>query len=357
MPFLPEKEIAITIQDCVKEGYNYIGLVRTSTTEQSEALVQQEEYVRDAMKRIGFKKDPVLMSIQNVSGAKEQRQQIEEILQFLEGISPENRKLVVVARDIERVSRNTFQALMFQQELQRLGVYLYILNNNLLIGGTGIEQGTARMIFELLLAVASSGKFSEVKASQKGRRKAKKEKGIQGGTARDTYRENIATSGKQKDKTIFERVYASLGGLDAGTITVKGLARELSNSRRKIYPKVIRDLRDEMLKIREEAGEEKLRQWVAVWPELVKYEKRKSVGSLAKPPRPIVINGKKQKFAQTERARAIWRVAQGFINEPAKWNDPVNVGNPETATIPSANKGGTIREAFANPQDYIPFGK
>ena len=90
-----------------------------------------------------------------------------------------------------------------------------------------------------------------------------------------------------------------------------------------------------------------------VWDELIRYEGFRCVGRISKPPR----GTKSATFRQSERARAIWRVAQGFINDPSKWKDPVNTGNPEVATFSAPENIGTLEHAYRNPLTYLPAAR
>jgi DNA invertase Pin-like site-specific DNA recombinase len=352
MALMAPMDRAMTIQDLQAAGYDTMLIIRTSTTEQKKSIEQQKEDVEQRMKQLGFKK-PVFVTVENVSGAKADREQIRDVMDFIRSRPEGQRNLIVVVRDPARFSRFTLQGLLDQQELEELGCYLYISNQNLVIGGRGFEQGTARMQFEFLMTVSTYAKFDETQASIRGRKRTKKLKGIQGGTARDTFRENIVKTGKQKDKTVFRRVAESMGALEAGTASVKGLAREFSNSRRVVYPRTVRSIRDEISRVKSLVGEEGLQTWLNVWDELVSQENNRRVGRLSKPPR--AGKGKQQQATrQTERARAIWRVSQGYIANPDKWNDPVNIGNRETATFPSKENTGTIEHASKNPIQYIP---
>jgi len=351
MALLPPMDRALTIQDLREADYDVILVVRTSTTEQQKSIEQQKEDLLARMKQLGFP-EPLLITVENVSGAKADRKQINEVMDFIKARPANDRDLVVVVRDPARFSRFTLQGLLDQEEFERLGVYLYMANPNLLIGGKGFEQGNARMQFEFLMTVSTYAKFDETQASIRGRRKAKETKGIRGGTARDTFRENIAKTGKRKGKTIFRIVAESLDALDAGTVSVKGLARLLSNSKRTVYPRMIRELRNEIKRVKSLVGESGLKTWLNVWDELVRQENNRRVGRLSKPPRSAKKEG--QATRQTDRARAIWRVSQGYIAEPDKFKDPVNIGNPETATFPSKANTGTIAHASKNPLQYIP---
>ena len=349
MGFLPPKDRAITINDLADDGYDYIAMIRTSTTEQKKSIEQQQQDVIDRMSALGFKK-PVFVEVSNVSGAKEDRQQVEKIIEFIKSLPANKRNLVLVTRDAARFARNAFIGLRDQRELEALGVYLYILNSNLLVGGTGIEQGTTRLIFQILMSVQTFGKFDEKVASVKGREKAKREKGITGGTGRDTFRENVVKSGKNKGKSIYRRIAESMDALDAGTLGVRELARVLSNSTREVYPRTVREVRREIQTVKDKVGEKGLQTWLRVWDELIRYEGFRGVGRISKPPRGV----KSGAFRQSEKARALWRVAQGYIGNPDKWQDPVEVGNPETATFQDPRNVGTLEHAYRNPLKYLP---
>ena len=352
MALLPPMDRALTIQDLQQNNYEMIVIVRTSTTEQKKSIDQQRDDILRRMEQLGFP-EPILVTVENVSGAKADRDQMKEVFDAIKARPVNDRNIVVVVRDPARFSRFTLQGLIDQRELEDLGCYLYMLNANLLIGGKGVEQGNSRLQFELLMTISTYAKFDETVASIKGRKKAKETKGIVGGTARDTFRENIAKTGVRKGKTIFRVIAESLDALDAGTLSVKGLAKVLSNSRRKVYPRMVREIRNEIRRVKQLVGESGLATWLNVWDELVRQENNRRVGRLSKPPRASKAK-QGQATRQTDRARAIWRVSQGYIANPDKWKDPVNVGNPETATFPDKKNTGTIAHASKNPLQYIP---
>ena len=353
MGFIEPKDRAITINDLAEADYDYIAMIRTSTTEQQKSIEQQQEDVIKRMSQLGFKK-PVFIEVSNVSGAKEDREQMQTIIEFIRALPESKRNLILVARDAARFARNAFIGLRDQRELESLGCYLYILNSNLLVGGKGVEQGTTRLIFQILMSVQTFGKFDEKIASEKGRQKAKREKGIQGGTGRDTFRENIPKSGKQKGKSIYRRIAESEGAIQAGTASIKGLARDLTTSRRTVYPRTVRGIRAEIKEVKDAVGEKGLERWLNVWDELIRYEGFRSVGRISKPP---TRGNRAQAFRQSEKARALWRVAQGYISNPKQWNDPVDVGNPQVATFVDPKNTGTLEHAYNNPLKYLPAAR
>ena len=119
------EDFPVTPQMLAKQGYEPMLLIRTSTTEQAENLEVQQKEVEDSLKRLGFKKF-AFVSVANVTGKAADRKQLQEIIDFIKATPENKRKLLVCARDVERFSRNTLNGLSVQEELRRLGVYLYI---------------------------------------------------------------------------------------------------------------------------------------------------------------------------------------------------------------------------------------
>lgn len=333
-------ERAVTIEELAKEKYRYIGIIRTSTSEQKDNLVVQEADVEKSMSAKGFGK-PLSMEVANVSGATAARKQIKAILEACAAIPEKKRKIVVVARSVDRLSRDTKDALIIQEKLAALGVYLFIIQNNMLLNGDGTEQGSNQLVFELLLAVAKSGKRSETQASKKGTKEAKT-KGLFSGTAQDSYVALVRDKGSQRGVSVRRRIYASIAGLDAKTITVKGLARELSKPDRTMYPAKVRAIRDNLKDIEAKGGPEKVKEWLEVWDAIIKEEKKRGVGDRA------------AKGRMSDRARAIHRVSVAYLQDPFEWPRPDTVGNPDTATVPSSDRNGTIEDASNNPDKYLP---
>ena len=335
------EERSVTIQELAKDGYKYIALIRTSTTEQDENREVQEKDLIDSMERLGFKQQPVLIASENVSGAKAEREQINVIMDFIKSTPEKKRKLIVVARDVARFSRDTQQGLQIQTALQKLGVYLYVQQANLLLNGDGAEQGSNQLIFEILLAMSKSGKRSETIASKTGTREAKK-KGLFSGTPQDSYVKLVRTSGSQRGKSIRRRIYESLGGLEAKTIQIKPMAKELSNSAQTFYPAKLRAIRDELKDIEAQGGKKKVEEYLAVWDAIIKEEKKRGVGP------------RTGKGRMTDRARAIHRVTVAYLQNPFDFPRPDTIGNPLTATIPTPDRTGTIADASANSTLYLP---
>ena len=127
----------------------------------------------------------------------------------------------------------------------------------------------------------------------------------------------------------------------------------ISNSTRKVYPRMVREIRQEIEDVIPKVGKKGLEVWLNVWDELIRYEGFRSVGRISKPPR----GTKSATFRQSERARAIWRVAQGFINDPSKWKGPVNTGNPEVSKFSAPENIGTLEHAYRNPLTYLPAAR
>ena len=90
MGFIEPKDRAITINDLAEADYDYIAMIRTSTTEQQKSIEQQQEDVIKRMSQLGFKK-PVFIEVSNVSGAKEDREQMQTIIEFIRAL-PESKR-------------------------------------------------------------------------------------------------------------------------------------------------------------------------------------------------------------------------------------------------------------------------
>jgi DNA invertase Pin-like site-specific DNA recombinase len=330
---------AVTIEELAKAGYTYVGIIRTSTSEQKDNLEVQESDVKARMTVLGFKK-PLLMAVANVSGAKAARAQIREVFDAVKALPEKKRKVVVVARSVDRLSRDTEDALRIQRELAALGVYLYIIDNNLLLNGDGTEQGSNQLVFELLLAVAKNAKRAETEASKQGTKEAK-EKGLFSGTPQDGYVDLIKDKGSQRGKSVFRRINESRGALIAKTATIKGLARDLSGART-FYPAKVREIIANLQDLEEQGGPEKVEEYLQVWDARIKEEKKRGVGRIS------------AKGRMTDRQRAIHRVSVAYLQEPMNWPRPDTVGNPDTATVATPDRTGTIADASANPLAYLP---
>lgn len=332
---------AVTIEELAKAKYRYIGIIRTSTSEQKDNLEVQEADVKARMTAKGFG-TPLLMEVANVSGAKAARDQIEAVIDAVAAIPEGRRKVVVVARSVDRLSRDTKDALIIQERLEALGAYLFIIDNNLLLNGDGSEQGSNQLVFELLLAVAKSGKRSEVAASKKGTKKAK-ERGIATGTPQDSFVDMIRTSGSQRGKSVYRRLAESRGAIKAGTLTKKGVNRELpTETGRGFNIKKTRAILELLDDLEAAGGEKKVQEYLEVWDARIKEEKKRGVG--------FIIG----KTRLNDRQRAIHRVSAAYFQDPLNNPRPDTLGNPAIATFPSPDRTGTIADASANPAAYLP---
>jgi DNA invertase Pin-like site-specific DNA recombinase len=336
-----DEERAITIEELAKAGYRYMGIIRTSTSEQKDNLEVQDVDVRKSMTTKGFGK-PILMEIANISGAKAARKQIQAILDACAAIPEGRRKVVVVARSVDRLSRDTKDALIIQERLSELGVYLYIINNNLLLNGDGSEQGSNQLVFELLLAVAKNAKRVETIASKRGTKKAKA-RGVRTGTPQDSYIDMIRSEGTQRGKSVYRRLAESRGALNAGTLTKKGVNRSLpKESGRSFNIKKTRQILELLDDLEAAGGPAKVEEYLQVWDARIKEENKRDVG-------PII-----GKARLNERQRAIHRVSAAYFQDPINNPRPDTVGNPEVATFPSPDRTGTIADASKNPAAYLP---
>ena len=59
----------------------------------------------------------------------------------------------------------------------------------------------------------------------------------------------------------------------------------ISNSTRKVYPRMVREIRKEIEDVIAKVGKKGLEVWLNVWDELIRYEGFRCVGRISKPPR------------------------------------------------------------------------
>lgn len=334
----------VQIEELASKKYRYMGIIRTSTSEQKDNLAVQEEDVRKRMTTLGFGK-PILMEVANVSGAKAARKQIEAVIDACAAIPEKKRKVVVVARSVDRLSRDTKDALIIQERLNDLGVYLYIIDNNLLLNGDGSEQGSNQLVFELLLAVAKSGKRSEQAAARKGTKEAKA-RGIATGTPQDSFIDLIRSEGSQRGKSVYRRIAESRGAIAAGTATKKGITRALGREGgRQFNIKKTRAILDLLDDLEAAGGPEKVEEYLAVWDARIAEERKRGVGAMIR------------KARLNDRQRAVHRVSALYFQDPFNTPRPDTVGNPALAEKPSPDRIGTIADASANPDAYLPKGR
>ena len=333
------EESPLTWEMLTKKKYRYIALVRTSTTKQSAAMkLQEEELVKD-MKRYGFG-EPLAVFAQNVTGKSTERKQIKQILDFLTAIPEKKRNVMVACRDIERFARNVTEARLLLQKFGELGVYLFISQTGMILGGDGREQSNNLLFVTIQLAMAEFAKRGEAQASIKAAQ-ASKEKGIFSGTPKDSYITLVRREGSQKGKSIYRRIYEAKGGFEAGLVTTKGIARELSNRAQTLYPKKVREIRRMLDDLEQLGGKKKVEEYLNVWDAIIAEERKENVGARVR-------KGK----SMSNRANAIHRVTVAYLNDPMGFPEPVKAGNPETARIQSPDRTGTIEDASNNPDAY-----
>lgn len=329
---IDEEEIPIpVVSDYFKR--TPILLVRVSTTKQSESLKQQEEYLVNKVREIGFKPAPEIVSKQE-SGQKEERATVNAVLQIL--IDNPRKKFIVIVRDVPRFSRDSKNALIaIEDELWTRDVPLYIADNGLLLVNAS-ETSDQYMVYQILLALASLGKRNETRASQQGQKKGRK-KGVFSGSVKDLYSELYSPS----KGTIHRRVYETIPAIANGTLSNGDLTKALGMGSRT----TVRQMRTFLVDFEAQYGKVKLNEYLDVIDAIVEAERRPRVGTR--------VSRRKPK-PSTARANALHRVTVAYLREPMNWPRPDMEGNPLAAVTPSAKRTGTIEDAIANFNDYLP---
>jgi DNA invertase Pin-like site-specific DNA recombinase len=332
IPMSIEEEIPIpVISDYFKR--TPILLVRVSTTKQSESLKQQEEYLVRKVKEIGFKPKPEIVSKQE-SGEKEERATVKAVLKIL--IENPRKKFIVVVRDVPRFSRDSKNALIaIEDELWTRDVPLYIADNGLLLVND-TATSDQYMVYQILLALASLGKRNETKASKQGQQKSRK-RGVFSGAVKDLYSELYSPS----KGTIHRRVYESIPAIRNGTLGNRDLTRKLGMG----SATTVRQMRTFLVDFEAQYGKAKLMEYLDVIDAIVEAERRPRVGTR--------VSRRKPK-PSTSRADALHRVTVAYLRDPMNWPRPDIEGNPLAAINNQDKRTGTIDDAIANFNDYLP---
>jgi len=309
-------------------GRRPIILARVSTSKQRESLPQQVKQMKEEIRRIGFRKEPVVISIQK-SGKSEDLKSLRLVKQALDD-APKT-EFVVFIRDTPRLARDVLQALKFVEEMLKRDVPVIPLDLRQTVGPVGT---VARMLFTIQAAVAEGGKATEVQARAL-RQVARAEEGVVSGVPRDFYPDLF-----KRGQTVYDQVWSFRDAIKAGAISQRDVARQVG-----LLPQKARKIREELESIEERGGPEKVKEYLDVVRAIVRIEKRRGIGSRARRPA----------RERTRRARALHRVSVGYLQEPFRFPRPDTEGNPKTARPDKQDKAlGTLEDAVENPGDYLP---
>jgi DNA invertase Pin-like site-specific DNA recombinase len=303
-------------------------LARVSTSKQRESLPQQVEQMKAELKALGYRKKPVVISIQK-SGKAQDLKSLRLVKQALDDAP--NTKFVIFVRDTPRLARDLLQALKFLEEMLKRDVPVVPLDLRMTVGPVGT---VARMLFSLNAAVAEGGKATEVSARQQ-RQQQRAEEGVPEGTPKDFYPQKM-----KKGMTVYDQVWSLKDAVLAGTMSKRAAAKAVD-----LLPQKSNQIREMLMEIEAQGGPEKVKEYLDVVRAIVRIEKRRGVGSRARKPA----------RERTRRAKALHRVSVGYLQFPFTFPRPDTEGNPLTARPDKQDTApGTLEDAVENPGDYLP---
>jgi len=309
-------------------GRRPIILARVSTSKQRESLPQQVKQMKEEIKRMGYRKEPVVISIQK-SGKAQDLKSLRLVKQALDE-APKT-QFVIFVRDTPRLARDVLQALKFVEEMLKRDVPVIPLDLRQTVGPVGT---VARMLFTIQAAVAEGGKATENLARQ-ARQQQRAEEGVPEGTPKDFYPQLF-----KRGQTVYDQVWSLKDAVLAGTVSKREAA-----SRVGLLPQKSNQIRDMLLEIEARGGRNKVEEYLDVVRAIVLIEKRRGVGSRARRPA----------RERTRRAKALHRVSVGYLQFPFDFPRPDTKGNPLTARPDKQDTAiGTLEDAFNNPGDYLP---
>lgn len=314
-----------TVSMLADNKYTPIILNRVSTSGQRKGLPTQAAYMRNTIKTLGFKKQPIEITVRQTGKAADLKT-IKALKQIIDnGGGP----YAVFVRDVPRFGRSTLNNLsVIDTVLKPAGVPLVPLDMFQVVGANGTPENF--MVFTFLSAVAESGKASEERARDEGTEQAKK-RGIFEGVPKSMYPEKF-----KKGKSLQRRIWEALPAINNGSISQNQYAKQEG-----IFPANFRKIRDRLLHADKHGLVD---DYLAVMDAIIMAEKTRGVGPRDRSPA----------SNRTRKSKALHRVTVAYLAEPEKWPNPLTTGNPAAATFEKDLALGTIQDAIDNPQRYQP---
>jgi DNA invertase Pin-like site-specific DNA recombinase len=326
MSAIPSTEAA-TISDLAAADYQPVILARVSTSKQRKGLPVQVESMKAKVLAAGFKLEPVVFEEQQ-SGKAADLRTIKALKEYIEDNG--SRPIAVFVRDVPRFGRGQETNLRTIRRLKAQGVPVIPLDMNRPVGANGTPEGD--MVFGILSAVAESAKSSEEAAQREGQKRAE-ERGLLSGEPIELWPDKF-----RRGKSFHQRVWDTMPAFENKTISQSAFAEKEG-----VYQQMVKKAKDALTRAND-AG--KIREFLEVIDAIIKQEKRRHVK-----PRNI-----KPATKRTNLGRALHRVTNSYLRDPANWPRPDTVGNPNIASRPE-DRGlatGTIADAIENPHYYQP---
>jgi DNA invertase Pin-like site-specific DNA recombinase len=271
------------IRDAIKDKVVRVYL-RVSSDGQEGTLPDQEETVRQALRKAGYNKK--LNLYQDVaSGTKFDRDGLNEMKDALRQDLEDEKMPVVVVRDFQRLTRDPIHYGAIWKEFRDAGVKIASINENMATGTSRTPDANADLLVPILISAGGSEVNIRKVQSQQGVDRAK-EKGILQGSSPLMYR-------KEKIEPRRELVRLLTTGISG-----REIARRLDKS-----TSFVRKNRAKIAGIREAGGDELLDDYLDTI-DLVRdfmNEKDEDVrGSRA-----------------TVRMKTVVRMTSGYMNDPS----------------------------------------
>ena len=298
-----------TMDDVAKAGYRPILINRVSTPEQVKGLPVQEAFMREHAKKMGFRKEPLVITVQE-SGKKGDR----ETLALLEEIvEAGNEEYIVMTRDVARFGRLLRYNLEIVEDLLEpndIPLAPSAQNQNL-VGALGNKSTRIGFILESMMA--EMAKDDEEVARDIGLG-ASRERGLIGGAPIGLFPKNL-----KNGKSVYRRANEAEPSIQNGDLTLATLSRSLKVSEGGLK-KIRRRLKDAR-----EAGI--IEEYLEVIDAIIEYENTRGIGARDRQPA----------VKRTHKAKALHRVTHAYLSFPANgWPNPLTKGNPQTATYEKA---------------------
>jgi len=162
---------------------------RVSGAKQEGTLPDQLKTIKEGLKRLGYKGNPVIYAEQ-FSGTKnplEDEKFRPELAKLLKEVQESKKPAVIVVRDIQRFSRDPYDLGELYNPLRRKEIPIVSINEDLVLGTKKVPQPKHDLFAPLLVTIGGAEVSTRTKQTQQGVKRAK-EKGILQGSAPLMYR-------------------------------------------------------------------------------------------------------------------------------------------------------------------------
>jgi len=178
----------MTPKDALKGKKVYI-YARVSTDGQEGTLPDQLKTIKQGLKKLGFKGEPVIFSEQ-FSGTKnpiEDEKFRPELAKMLKEVQESKKAPVIVVRDIQRFTRDPYDLGELYNPLRRKNISIISINENMVLGTKKLPDPQADLIAPILVSAGGAEVSTRKLQTLQGLDRSK-EKGILQGSTINFYR-------------------------------------------------------------------------------------------------------------------------------------------------------------------------